>query len=922
MASLQDEIGGLYRVCLKNVADAHGDKPLSTDDMNALLLQYEGAAPGRARLLKDCDGLGWRDKETDKGKRVRLSTERAALLWVGHKLEADKKHGTRSDIWTSIGLYQKQIAKPSLWQKKTEIGATRTENIVLSRAFGCIISRLGGLEKLPQDCFIIVERGPSKKNGVPSAVISAEQLQTILGQHNGDRDVRYAMTGLGGEVYLISSPDAREFAGRRYIRLEFAAEVGEFMAMTIGPSPSERGYSDLLETMNREAQLLSKPAENSFGQLVARLLRTVLVYWPEVKRDILGQSPPETQTDHAPRQLPNLSLFPMTKLIQTLISKETGLRCFCDIMAQKKETEAVGGVLQIQASSAGKPWNLGASQEELLPGQFLSGAVFIANCGALVEDTRGVRRRLISYLDRERVDAAVAFPSINPYNGQPNGAAYVGLYFDDKDADGIASAIDAARQLLPTLRVLGLCVGEIIQREGLVSRTVESIASLTRSEILSETAFAAKVKEVVSRLDTKIGRCPTMLRLPFVLFFSLTDAESEVSQEIASWLQGQLPLLSLEGDLLRFSTSAGVGHDEMVVGRIGKTSAIATMVTRLVDKREIRLLREIPTRRNNLPPLWVERDGIRVRIGAWVYDFSARAIMEMASKGDSEPSRVMLEKLGRWSRVAPYVIRTYKYSHWSPEMNRADWIQAREEARKGLELDDENAYLLRRAAECSLVLGDLTAAEDYARRSFDSDPEHVRSACLVGDVHLASANGVAAIEQYRKAAQIDSQHPLPYYSAGFAMLSIAKVVRDRAIQSLKGDEVAPRLGSLKDQLTAADHLLVIARGLFGKAGNKLGAWDYEGSERYEEDVYAPANGAAIGESALLAGDVDAAVPELVRSLENHPNDERLLRELIRTRLSHRDNAEKLGRQLLEIEAAAGGGWSGERTSAPSGAGHR
>jgi hypothetical protein len=63
---------------------------------------------------------------------------------------------------------------------------------------------------------------------------------------------------------------------------------------------------------------------------------------------------------------------------------------------------------------------------------------------------------------------------------------------------------------------------------------------------------------------------------------------------------------------------------------------------------------------------------------------------------------------------------------------------------------------------------------------------------------------------------------------------------------------------------------------------------------------APIVSAFKAESALLCGDLDAALPEFINSIERYPNDENILRGLVRARLTRIDNAEKFVKQLRLI----------------------
>ena len=377
-------------------------------------------------------------------------------------------------------------------------------------------------------------------------------------------------------------------------------------------------------------------------------------------------------------------------------------------------------------------------------------------------------------------------------------------------------------------------------------------------------------------------------------------------------LNEQLKHLNFEGDLHHFMNAAKIKADEIVVGQVGNPPVLAVLISRLIDKRELKLLREIPNKRNNFVPLTAETGDINVRIGAWIIDFK-HSEWESQENAKKDPEQFILNRLAAWARVAPNVIRTYKYAH--PHLEQysrgdtqaeANWNLALEEAKNGLSIDPENSYLLRRAAECALVLDRVDAAFDYAQHAVRVDPEHIGGGCLLGDVLMGQANATEALEQYKHVSKKDSQHPLSYYSAAYAVTIVVKVIRDWVIDSLRKDSSPVQKDLLKKYIARTDQLLGRAITLFDRSAEKFVKWDYEARADYGKNYYSVHNSFSAAEAVLLSGDFPVASGEFEKFRSRYPDDESILKGLMRARLEQRGVAEELVKNLDSILKATEG----------------
>jgi hypothetical protein len=100
----------------------------------------------------------------------------------------------------------------------------------------------------------------------------------------------------------------------------------------------------------------------------------------------------------------------------------------------------------------------------------------------------------------------------------------------------------------------------------------------------------------------------------------------------------------------------------------------------------------------------------------------------------------------------------------------------------------------------------------------------------------------------------DNGHPLPYYHAGFALMAIARVIRDWFIDSIRRvqPETTIHLETIKEYIRKTDMLLSKAKDLLEKSSYRLPQYDYEARTLYKENAYGPVNSLAQAEISLYS----------------------------------------------------------------------
>ncbi|PYQ13656.1 MAG: hypothetical protein DMF80_14235 [Acidobacteria bacterium] len=111
-----------------------------------------------------------------------------------------------------------------------------------------------------------------------------------------------------------------------------------------------------------------------------------------------------------------------------------------------------------------------------------------------------------------------------------------------------------------------------------------------------------------------------------------------------------------------------------------------------------------------------------------------------------------------------------------------DWAGAEREFRRALELNPSNGVALHWRSHCFLALGRFNESGRDAMRALDTDPVSVMLNIHLGEHHHLARQYDLAIEQYRKALELNPNHPntrpllaLVYEAKGLYSQSIAEL---------------------------------------------------------------------------------------------------------------------------------------------------
>jgi hypothetical protein len=916
----------LYSEKLKKINEQFpGDKKLQARDIREFSVHRKkdgkNSSYYRVAIRNAAAELHIEPDERKLDSRQKLSVslyshEKSA--WIAAFLGADKI------IVRNLHAQAMNAITRSLWPQKVGVALDRFERLIIARIVGFAVASMASIEKPPPDCLVIAEASknfypPASELSIEVEDVNAGAVTEMLNSPGDTRRIWRAMTGEKGETYLLANVDPSELLQRKFVRVGFTVSVERTIyriRIVVGSPQFETSYYNLLGRIKDRLDLTKPDGKHPsgghrdllVGQPFFQLLLVACVIWPNTREDLAGafasneMQLQKTEPAHSSVDLPNLMLWALSSLLANWCRIESNLECICNVLVPE---DSGADNLRIRASSKSKPWNLGVTQRGAIEkGQFLSGAVFVANTGMCLSNLSGVKSRLLAFLTEEKVDGALAFPTLEPQSSKPNGSMYVGFYYSNVDDH---TKVEKLAGNILTLQLLGLFAGEIIEREKLAESTVKTGTKIGDHKFLDDEQFEKELghllKDIIPPKDAPIDqtRPPSTLRLPVLVFSALADSDSETDHQVVDWLEQQVKYLNFETDLAQFLAGIHTVKRSKIIAVMGSPSVLVVVIPYLINKSELRSLREIPTTRNQLRALSGAQSNqeaaINVRIGAWILDYKCSWVQQAWDNEHGEPPEKQITNyLRNWAKVAPYLIRAYKRSR-----EDGDWYESLKQAEAGLEKDPRNPYLLRRASESALITGKLEEAESYATLAYKNDPEHVGSYCIAGDVSLANGEISNAVNMYKKAMELESSHPLPHYSIGFALVTTVKVVRERLLNSFRESSCLSDsdLTNMKEQLTKTDCLLKRADESFKKSRDRLKAWDYEGRAYHKTGFYSPVNDCTLAEAELLRNYLGGSLTEFALAKEAYPDDEHIYRGLLRARLSNSSTNQKL---MAELDA--------------------
>jgi tetratricopeptide (TPR) repeat protein len=167
--------------------------------------------------------------------------------------------------------------------------------------------------------------------------------------------------------------------------------------------------------------------------------------------------------------------------------------------------------------------------------------------------------------------------------------------------------------------------------------------------------------------------------------------------------------------------------------------------------------------------------------------------MPAVEGADARAANLLLKRARDSELVIPQLVESYGGAI------DANLDLAFDRAEEGLNHDEGNGYLNRRAAFYLVRMGEFRRAERFARRAVEIADDEVTDRCLLGDVLLGQGRLTQALDQYRLAEAQNPEHPLPVYHRGYALILVGALlereidVRQRAQTASPDDDALQRI---------------------------------------------------------------------------------------------------------------------------------
>jgi Flp pilus assembly protein TadD len=130
--------------------------------------------------------------------------------------------------------------------------------------------------------------------------------------------------------------------------------------------------------------------------------------------------------------------------------------------------------------------------------------------------------------------------------------------------------------------------------------------------------------------------------------------------------------------------------------------------------------------------------------------------------------------------------------------SRKQFADARSALTRSLELDPEKPETIAALAEADASLGDLTAAEEHARRALDASPSDATALFVLGTIRFQQARYEEARDALLKAAAADPRSPKVDYQLSLVYARLGDTANaDRSLESYRR-----KLAEMNDRIKA------------------------------------------------------------------------------------------------------------------------
>lgn len=835
------------------------------------------------------DALGIRPLEPSSPRARFYSFEDAVAILVACRLRGTGySPASAAEAIHRYHSEQGRVSGGRLLDRQVEIALNRLDRHARARLVGTLLTLLLPDADLPPGTIVYVEPAAAHEDVTSTRPEWADQRLEERLQRPRDEGC-IAIVGERDQILFTESLSSANLAGRNCLFALVPRARPEFLVLVAASGEvkpkarvarSGRG-SDL------RGNEMSLSADDE--RLARRLLEAIGPAFDRVKvsagRALHGVRPTSRQAT-LPGQN-DMMLWLLSRFGAEIAADATGPAHSLILEFPENVESEEPPALAITASSDGVPWSTDTAMHPLIRnGQLLSGYSSLTNTTLVVWDSsQNARDRLISHYESEvaAADSAALTCVAVPISIRDRPSSPV-MYVWKRAADPDPS-------LIRVLQVLAPVIGELIQRRRATDHAVLSSRDSAVTSFAAETILHSRLVEELTRMGEVESDVLKDERLVLVVITAWRGARGTADD--AKWLSEQwqfvvprlLMLPVLQASLL------SIDLDRIVVGSLPQGGCVL-LIPNLLGRRQLEELRKhLPRYVNGLPAATTEGGAETARIGAFVVDMRWRPVRErIRSSEAADLAKDIIDYADATAKVIPHIAEAYRCHI------RGDWPGAQRSVAAGLAIAPQHPHLLENASQFSIYLGKFKDAQRFADRLVATRAAPVVARCLEGDAFLGRGMISWALAEYARAADEDRQHPLPPYSRGFALLAVARLLRQEAGRRAQavnsGTEGTTSRGTIVEH--KIDEALELATAALEEA--RLLAGEIPPMVTTDErTVFGPPLAFALYQLERCRRDAGASVAALLEARQLYPRDDLIQRELVVARMWH----EGIGRDLYE-----------------------
>ncbi|MDP6453696.1 MAG: hypothetical protein QF898_10340 [SAR202 cluster bacterium] len=460
------------------------------------------------------------------------------------------------------------------------------------------------------------------------------------------------------------------------------------------------------------------------------------------------------------------------------------------------------------------------------------------------------------------------------------------------------------------LTVFSRIISEIIERQRAAIRTAQATAEIATVAVLSKEEFRASLLELLHREAGEVrenGQLQLDVRMPFLLIsahgpepeeFDLTD-----SLRLRNWLLETLRHVEWRSFVKFHWPDPSVDMGE--AGFMGEIPGVGMMIAlgRPVSKNELDRIRgAFSTTLRRISPT-----NSPVNLVAWVLDIPVQRIAEAA---DNQDIQGLADDVESWASDVATVVDDVAQSQMMAH-EQGEWESALRRVRRALQKEGarSNSYLRRIAADCAFALGDWPSALRYAQEGAQLSKKElgaglVRSICQEADAKLCLGDPVGAWDGYSEASSAATNHPLPRYYRGQALLIMARLLRVYEDERQRSGGLDP--AEIEQIDTVLNTLVSGAMDDLTSAADLLDRWGLLPEFSQYKNFHLVPTLLGQGTSYLLTRSPGPAASRLQSARRDFPRDDLFFREFIFAKCWEQGLHRQYGEMLL------GDGWNSLR----------